>query len=89
MVGVSGGAGVFTGMSFPSALALPASARTQSDRMLFGVQIAMTALADASCFMISSRWRSAAPRLVSHQTFQPSASSIATSFDASDRSVLA
>src|SRR5262249_17331390 len=54
-----------------------------------GVQIAMTALADASCFMISSRSRPAVPRLVSHQNFQPSASSIATSLDASDRSVLA
>src|SRR5262245_60976131 len=47
--------GVFTGISFPSRLAVPASARTQSDRMLFGVQIAITALANASCFMISSR----------------------------------
>src|SRR6516162_1418586 len=47
--------GVFTGMSFPSALALPASALTQSDLTLLGLQIVMTALAAASCFMISSR----------------------------------
>src|SRR5262245_46322056 len=47
--------GVFTGISFPSFLAAPASARTQSDLMLFGVQIDITALADTNCFMISSR----------------------------------
>ena|SRR5262245_519662 len=62
---------------------------TQSDLIDASVHMTMTARARPNSVIISLRKSSPMARLVSHQTFQPSASSIATSFDASDRSVLA
>ena len=81
--------GSLTGISFRSAWARPASDLTQSDLIDASVQMAMTARARPNSIMISLRKSSPMVRLVSHQTFQPSASSIAASLDANGRSVFA
>jgi hypothetical protein len=66
-----------------------ASERTQSDLIDVSVQITMTALARPSSVIISLRKSSPMVRLVSHHVFQPSASSIAASFNARGLSVFA
>src|SRR5262249_3774258 len=66
-----------------------ASERTHRDLADVSVQMTITARARSSSGLIFGSKSSRVARFVSHHVVQPSASNIATSFDASARSVLA